>query len=88
MSRRRYTWANALPNPTCEKLDTVLVSTEWELKFPLSTVVALPRGISDHTLLIDTRNTSSSNNQSMFKFEFGWLHRDVLLIWLQKYGIV
>jgi hypothetical protein len=57
-------------------------------KVSLVNLVAFPRGISDHTLLIDTRNTSSSNNQSMFKFEFGWLHRDVLLIWLQKYGIV
>jgi exonuclease III len=63
MSGRRYTWANALPNLTYEKLDRVLTSIEWELKFPLSTVVALPRGISDHKpLLIDTGNTSSSNN--------------------------
>jgi endonuclease/exonuclease/phosphatase family metal-dependent hydrolase len=49
MSGRRYTWANSLPNPTYEKLDRILMSTEWELNHPLSTVVALPRVISDHT---------------------------------------
>jgi hypothetical protein len=53
------------------------MSIEWELKFPLSTVIDLSRDISDHTpLLIDTRNTSSGNNQPMFKFELGWLLRD------------
>jgi endonuclease/exonuclease/phosphatase family metal-dependent hydrolase len=54
MSVRRYTWANSLPNLTYEKLDRILISTEWELNHPLSTFVALPRAISDHTpLLID-----------------------------------
>jgi hypothetical protein len=28
MSGRRYTWANSLPNPTYEKLDRILMSTE------------------------------------------------------------
>jgi hypothetical protein len=77
MSGRRYTWANSLPNPTYEKLDRVLISTEWELSHPLSTVVAMSRDISDHSpLLIDTGTPSSSNNQPMFKFELGWLLRD------------
>jgi hypothetical protein len=44
---------------------------------PLSTVVALPREILDHTpLLIDSGQPSSSNNVPMFKFELGWLLRD------------
>ena len=29
---RNYTWANSLPEPTFERLDRVLVSTDWELK--------------------------------------------------------
>jgi hypothetical protein len=49
MSGRRYTWANSLPNPTYEKLDRILMSIEWELNHSLSTVVVLPRVISDHT---------------------------------------
>jgi hypothetical protein len=77
MSSRWYTWANSLPNPTYEKLDRVLISTEWELTHPLSTVVALPRAISDHTpLLIDSAQPSSSNNIPIFKFELGWLYGD------------
>jgi hypothetical protein len=77
MSGRWYTWANLLPNPTYEKLDRVLISTEWELTHPLSMVVALPRAISDHTpLLIDSAQPSSSNNMPMFKFELGWFYGD------------
>ena len=45
LSGRKFTWANALPNPTFEKLDRVLASVEWEQKFPFVTVQALSRGI-------------------------------------------
>jgi hypothetical protein len=77
MSGRRFMWANSLPNPTYEKLDRILISMEWELKHPLSTVVALSQVISDYTLLIiDTGKPSSGNNPPMFKFELGWLLRD------------
>ena len=38
LSVRKFTWANNLQIPTYEKLDRVLVSTEWELKNPLATV--------------------------------------------------
>ena len=30
LSGRKFTWANSLPQPTFERLDRVLVSTEWE----------------------------------------------------------
>jgi hypothetical protein len=77
MLGRQYTWVNSLPNPTYEKLDRILISTEWELNHPLSMVVALPRVISDHTpLLIDTGKPSSNNNVPMCMFELGWLPRD------------
>ena len=32
LSGRQFTWANNLPNQTFEKLDRVLVTTEWEAK--------------------------------------------------------
>ena len=38
MSDRKYTWAGPGDYPTFEKLDRVLVSTEWESQFPLTTV--------------------------------------------------
>jgi hypothetical protein len=77
---RRYTWANAMPNPPYEKLDRILMSTKWEQKFPLSNVRALSRDISDHTpLLLDTVHVSAGGNQPLFKFELSWLLRDVFV---------
>jgi hypothetical protein len=43
MVGRQFTWANNLPEPTYEKLDRVLMDPDWELKFPMVTVRALPR---------------------------------------------
>jgi hypothetical protein len=51
MSGRKYTWANMREKPRYEKLDRILMATEWEQKFSLSTVLALTRDISDHTPL-------------------------------------
>ena len=59
--------------PTYEKLDRVLASTEWEQKFPLVTVDALNREISDHTpLLLSTGERVHRGNQHEFKFELSW----------------
>jgi exonuclease III len=52
MSGRKFTWANSRRVPTYERLDRVLVSTEWEQNFPLVTVEALNSEISDHTPLL------------------------------------
>jgi hypothetical protein len=38
LSRRQYTWINNLETPTYEKLDRVLVSIDWELKYPKVTI--------------------------------------------------
>jgi hypothetical protein len=77
MSGWKFTWANALQVPTYEKLDRVLVSVEWEQKFPLATIDALSREISDHTpLLLDCGQLTNVKNQPQFKFELAWLLRD------------
>jgi hypothetical protein len=77
LSNRKFTWANSRPIPTFETLDRILVTTEWEAKFPLATVRALNREISDHTLLLmSTGNGTHSNKQPLFKFELGWFLRD------------
>jgi hypothetical protein len=72
MTWRKYTWANNLTSPTFEKLDCILVSTEWEEIFPLSTVRALTRDISDHTPLLLNTGEPNTNTQPIFKFELGW----------------
>jgi predicted secreted Zn-dependent protease len=50
---------------------------EWEEKYPLTTVHALTRNVSDHTpLLLNSGESSFMATQSLFKFELGWLLKD------------
>jgi hypothetical protein len=77
LTRRRFTWASSTEIPTFEKLDRILVSTDWEQKFPVSMVEALTRQLSDHTpLLLDTGDAAHRGNTHQLKFELGWLTRD------------
>lgn len=76
LSGHKFTWANALPVPTYEKLDRILMSRNWEQKYPLVTARALNRELSDHTLLLLDSGTKAQNKQPLFKFELGWLLRD------------
>ena len=76
MSGRKFSWANHLQNQTFEKLDRILVCTDFESKYPHTTVHALSREISDHTPLLWSTNNPSSSYQPQFKFELGWLLRD------------
>ena len=58
-------------------VDRVLMTTEWESKYPLVSVQALDRGLSDHTpLLLDTGSAAFSGNRAQFKLELGWFLRD------------
>ncbi|KAJ1267831.1 hypothetical protein BS78_07G088000 [Paspalum vaginatum] len=77
LSGRQFTWANNLSNQTFEKLDRILVTTEWETKYPKATVQALTREISDHTpLFLNSGDGDSTPPHSDFKFELGWLLRE------------
>ena len=79
MTGRQYTFANSLPDPTYEKLDRVLMTTEWEFKYPIVTMHALDRGVSDHApLLLETGDPSFTGHAKQFKLELSWLsHEDV-----------
>jgi hypothetical protein len=74
----QFTWANSLPEPTYEKLDRVLMDSDWEHKFPPVSVRFLPRSeaLSDHATILLTTRTPSPQCRHPFKFELGWLHRD------------
>jgi endonuclease/exonuclease/phosphatase family metal-dependent hydrolase len=50
MIGRQFTCANNLPEPTYEKLDRIMMDTNWESKFPMVSVRALKRieGLSNH----------------------------------------
>jgi hypothetical protein len=87
---RKFKWANSAAVPTFQKLDRVLVSTDWEQKFPLSSVEALTRELSDHTpLLLDTGNASPRGNNRNFRFELSWLtredfHETITKVWQEE----
>lgn len=73
--------------PTYERLDRVLFSTEWEERFPLSTIIMLTRDISDHMpLLLNTGEGSKTSKQATFKFELGWLLRGDFFDIVPKFG--
>ena len=84
---RQFTWANSLPKPMYERLYRALMSTEWEFKYPLVSLQALDRGVSDHTpLLLDTGTPAFKGNGKQFKLELSWFtHEDfndqVIEIW-------
>lgn len=77
LSGRKFTRDNSLPNQTFEKLDRVLTSVDWEQKFPLVTVCALQRAISDHTpLLLDSGQATHKGKSDAFSFESSWFTRE------------
>ena len=78
MIGRQFTWANSLPEPTYERLDRVLMDTDWESKFPLVSVRALERiqDLSDHAPILLTTGLPRPPSNRRFKFELGWLHRE------------
>ena len=58
-------------------MDRVLAVIEWEEKFPLVTIQALQRAISDHTpLLVDSGEATHMGNQNVFSFEIAWFKRE------------
>jgi endonuclease/exonuclease/phosphatase (EEP) superfamily protein YafD len=77
LSGTQFTWASRRTVPTFEKLDRVLVSVEWEEKFPLVTVRALTRTGSDHTpVLVQTGLPAHVGRNRLFSFELSWLKQE------------
>ena len=78
MTGRQFTWANSLQEPTYEKLDRVLMDTDWKSKYPMVSVRALERieALSDHAPILLTAGPPKPKNNHQFKFELGWLHRE------------
>jgi hypothetical protein len=49
------------------------MTIEWEFKYPLVSVHARNRGVSDHTpLLLDTGEATFSGNSRQFRLELSW----------------
>jgi endonuclease/exonuclease/phosphatase (EEP) superfamily protein YafD len=54
------------------RLDRVLASVEWEIRYPLSKVTLLPEGCSDHNPLRIEFGNKSQNKKNIFIFEKWW----------------
>jgi hypothetical protein len=57
MFGRKFTWASNLASPTFEKLDRVLVTTEWEEKCDRTT--SEMRGLSPKIISGDSRRSEN-----------------------------
>jgi hypothetical protein len=91
MSGGQYTWSNNHATPTLEKLDRFLVSKDWELIFPLTTVHNLAREVSDHNpLILDTMENREQRSRD-FRFEKRWLKESFLVrvdrVWAKPINI-
>lgn len=74
-----YTWSNKQARPILCNLDRILVSTDWEEKFPLANLRSLTRLGSDHSpLLLDTGG-EMPRGQPQFRFERHWFEEEGLL---------
>jgi hypothetical protein len=56
-------------------LDKVFATTDWEQYFHLSSVQALSRAVSDHTLLIIDTGHNLPPPQKLFRFGKWWLDK-------------
>jgi endonuclease/exonuclease/phosphatase family metal-dependent hydrolase len=67
----RFTWSNKQLNPIRSVLDRVLVSPEWEARFPLVTLTAETCIGSDHApLILDSREGSLCRSSRFFFARF------------------
>jgi hypothetical protein len=90
MAGRQFTWANSLSEPTYEKLDCVLMDSDWEFKFPLVSIRVLPRieALSDHAPILLPIGTPLPQCRRPFKFELGWFIGLASRSWLNLFGHV
>jgi hypothetical protein len=86
MSGGAYTWSNKQREPTLEKLDRVLMSSDWEDIFPLVQVRKLVSELSDHCplLLMSGEIDGSLKRNREFRFDISWLKNKDFLPQVEK----
>jgi hypothetical protein len=73
---RSYFWTNNQEKPIMVLLDRILVFVDWEAKFPLTQVVMLPKGTSDHNPLKISFEGRLRMKEHLFRFKKWWLEMD------------
>ncbi|KAL4185171.1 hypothetical protein AMTRI_Chr10g4610 [Amborella trichopoda] len=84
-----FTWSNHFAQPSLAKLDRFLLSLDWEVAFPDSHALTLPKPTSDHCpILLDTQ--AFSRWPKPFRFELAWLEEQSLVtlipIWWNSFS--
>ena len=64
---------NLQARPILARLDGVLVSTDWETRFSLTSLFSLPHPTSNHTSMCLDSNESMEAKRRIFWFEKMWL---------------
>lgn len=83
----RYTWTNKQSCPVMVNLDRVLVTTDWESKFPLCSVKSLIRVGSDHTPILLNSGDDKCLTKGRFYFEKKWFCQDNFREVIKKNGM-
>jgi hypothetical protein len=68
-----FTWSNNQTSPSLEKLDIILMTKEWEIKFPNVQVYKAPREMPNHCPLFLCTHSNSEKKLREFQFELAWL---------------
>jgi hypothetical protein len=70
---RTFTWSNHQKQPIMARLNRFLASVDWDLKYPLSRLVILPKSVSDHNPVQITFGLKTQGKEPLFRFEKWWL---------------
>ena len=75
----RFTWTGSQKNPSRSNIDRVLVTTNWEQRFPLSSVGSLTIVGSDHCPMLLDSGERKNGGRRQFFFEKQWLKQEDFL---------
>jgi hypothetical protein len=81
---KSYTWSNNQEYPIMATLDRVMISIDWEAKFPMSNVITLPRGVSDNNPIKISFGGCSPAKSPLFRFEKLWLQEEGFVDMIKK----
>lgn len=68
-----YTWSNKKEEEVRERIDRVMVNTDWTKTYPNSVVQNLPIVGLDHSPLLLQQEVNESKAKRTFKFELMWV---------------
>ena len=79
-----YTWSNEKPNATMTRIDRILVTPEWDAKFPNYQLTPASSSSSDHCPFLLQLQPIVIKHFKGFRFETSWLAREGFLDIVKK----